>query len=472
MNTKALILFAVLLSTSAQAFIPVEDREALQVEGMSLTPFWATEYIGADLVKEDMALRSDVKRVPFSIFDIGFEKDFINNPLNINADIAKNGSRKVTAHHGTNVANIINGEGLQSVSTIVDYVQLRNVAPAIYFSSAVKELMSLENKPMVISNSVGWSGAKLVAELAQKVDQERIVWVLAAGNEYPEAMDPIENEASVVLVGSYSPFGQQTIYSQESNKLAILAPADEYMASTDGKGVKGTFGATSGATPLVSATIANAKSIMPSLNREQAVTLIKKTAIRSLSFYYRENKTALLNSYKFFNAVSEIKETCDTDLLCIDKEINNFQDLKHKKFHKNTIAKEYCSGASSVMTTKALNNLRRDFLQSPEDKKLTDLLSCVYKKAGYDLNADYYENVNLTYTNPRALQEKIKARANQAILNDYQNSSALRDVELLDENFLNLLLEISSSDAGIGRAWAKIFLERVEQTSRVNLKVL
>lgn len=469
MSIKGLLFATTLLATSAQAFIQIEDRAALQVEGMSLTPFWATEYIGADLVKEDMAKRNDVNRVPVSIFDIGFEKEYINNTLNIEADIAKNGRRKVTAHHGTNVANIINGEGLQSVSDVVDYVQLRNVSPAIYYASVVKELMSLEKRPMVISNSVGWTGASLVQDLARKVDEAGIVWVLAAGNEYPEVMDKVESEAPVVLVGSYSPFGQQTIYSQESGALAILAPADEYMASTDGKGVKGTFGATSGATPLVSATIANAKSIMPSLNRTQATILLKKTAIRSLNFYYRKNKTALLNSYKFFNAVSEIKETCGEDLGCIDREINSFQDLKNKKFHNNTTAKEYCSGASDIMTTKALNDLRRDYLQSPENKKLTDLLSCVYKKAGYDLNADYYENINLTYTNPRALQEKIRARASLALVNNYQNSSSLRDVELLDKNFSTLLLEISHSDEGIGAAWAKTFLERVENISPITL---
>lgn len=469
MSIKVFVLATTFLATTAQAFIQVEDRTALQVEGMSLTPFWATEYIGADLVKEEMGQRHDVNRVPVSIFDVGFEKDHLNNPLKIEVDFAKNGRRKVKGHHGTSVANIINGDGLQSVSDVVDYVQLRNVSPAIYYASVVKELMNLETRPMVISNSVGWTGANLVKDLAKNVDQAGIVWVLAAGNEYPEAMNPVESEAPVLIVGSYSPFGQQTIYSQESSTLAILAPADEYMASIDGDGNQVTFGATSGATPLVSGTIANAKAIMPSLNRTQATILLKKTAIRSLNFYYRENKTGLLNAYKFFSAVSEIKATCGSDLECIDKEINSFTDLKNKVTHLHSVAKEYCSG-SNFMTRKALDELRKDYLKSPEDESLSTLLSCVYRKAGFSLNADYYENVYLTYYNPGALQDKIKTRASLALINNYQNSSALRDVELLDENFATLLKDIAESDSGIGANVANTLLERVGETSRVTIK--
>lgn len=467
MGFKVLLLSA-LFSVTAHGFIQMEDRAAVLVEGELLTPFWATEYIGADLVKAEMNQRHDIERVPFAIYDTGFEEDFVNNSLGIQVDVAKNGRRKIIGHHGTNVANIINGEGLQSVSDVVDYVQLKNVSPAVFYFSAVREIKSLSKKPMVISNSVGWSGSSL-QELPRYVDDLGIVWVLASGNEYPEEMSKGESEAPVVLVGSYSPSGQQTIYSQESKNLAILAPADEYMAATDGKGQKVMFGATSGATPLVSATIANAKSIMPSLNRTQAISLIKKTAIRSLNFYYRENKTGLFNAYKFFSAVSEIKEVCQTDLECIEREIQSFKDLKTKVVREHKTAREYCSGQEKSMTNEALNELRKDFLRSPQNSQLSMLLSCIYKKAGYLANAHYYENINLIYHNPRGLQEKIRNKALLAIRHDYKNSSSLRDLELLEDNFSNVLEKIIESGEGVDPYTAKSLLKRFNETPKVLL---
>lgn len=459
---KTLISITLLLSLSSHSFVSMEDREAINVEGLRLSPFWATEFVGADLVKKKIKQRKDAMRVPFSIFDIGFEKDHIKRTIDINVDQAMNGHRRVTGNHGTSVANVINGAGLQSTTDIVDYVQLAKVSPAVFYFGAISALKKLEIKPMIISNSVGWSSEE-VAKLAKEVDEMGIVWVLAAGNDYPEKMVDFESRAPVIKVGSYSPFGLQTIYSQESSELTIMAPGDEYLASIDGKGHKTLFGATSGATPIVSGTIANVKAILPSLTRIQVEKLIKKTAIRSLNFYYREIKTGLFNGFKFFMAATVIKDKCESDLDCIDYEIENFKDVSflEKRDHEQAI--KYCSYESDTFSKDGLDSLREDFLLNPSDEKLPLLLSCVYQRAGLSLNAKFYKNIYLIYHDPKKMMKEIGEQANAAIEKGYGLSSSLRDIELYNEVTFELLEEVVQNDKGIGAYHAKEILERAKR---------
>jgi hypothetical protein len=97
------------------------------------------------------------------------------------------------------------------------------------------------------------------------------------------------------------------------------------------------------------------------------------------------------------------------------------------------------------------------------------LLSCVYKKAGYLANADYYENIGLIYHNPRGLQEKIRKKALLAIRHDYKNSSSLRDLELLEDDFSSVLEKIIESGEGMDVYTAKSLLKRFNETPKVLL---
>lgn len=459
------LLISLLLLQTAMSYADGknEDRQVLEVEGMRLSPFWAQEYIGADLVKKKMRNRHDLERIPFAIFDVGFEEQFVNRTLDIPVDFGMNGRRRITAHHGTSVANNINGHGHMGVSEIVDYVQLAKVSPSVFYFGAVSSLKRLEVRPMIISNSVGWSG-DLIKDLASEIDDMGIIWVLAAGNDYPSEMAVYEREAPVIKVGSYSPFGQQTIYSQESEQLTIMAPADEYLASLDGKGEKVLFGATSGATPLVSGMIANVKSLIPSLTRLQIEKLIQKTAIKSINFHYRKIKTGLFNGLKFYEAVSLIKSKCGIENdSCVEGEIEKLNDDTFSQRYSHENADRFCSGDRGDLSDQELDKLREDVMLKPSDKILPRLLACVYNKMDLTLNGDYYENIYLTYHNPEKLMKKITQRAKNAAISKFENSSSLRDVELFDEEMIDLLNDIALKDYGIGSYRAKELLERITQ---------
>lgn len=451
-----------------QAFVEIEDRKPLEFEGGKLTPFWAQEYIGSDLVKEDMRKRNDLEIVPFSILDAGFEKKHINLKNDIEVDRAFSGSRPMRGDHGTSVAALINGPGMMSVSENIDYVQLRRVSPSIFYYSAVREVKEMANKPWVISNSMGWTSPE-VLPLALEVDALGIIWVMAAGNDHPKKIVEHERVAPVISVGSYSPRGLQTLTSQSSDQLDILAPADQYQASINGAGEPELFGETSGATPLVSGTIANMKSLLPGLTRYQVEYILKKTAFPSFHrLYTKDNQTGLLNSYKAYKVAERLKERCERKSDCVDQEILK-SDLYDFKIPLSERMKALCE-TKEVLSEKEMKDLRRNHFLG-QSTQAARALGCAYRNEGFNINADYYFNLVLIQTNPKALQEKVQALASEAVLKGYRDSSALRDLEILDARFEASLKKIlaEKDESGIGKYRAGLLLEVFQKASKVQL---
>lgn len=452
----------------AQAFVELENRKPLDFEGGKLTPFWAQEYIGADLVKEDMRKRHDVAIVPFSIFDAGFEKKHINLRNDIEVDRAFSGSRPMRGDHGTSVAALVNGHGMVSVSENIDYVQLRRVSPAIFYGSAIREIREMVDKPWVISNSMGWTNPDIL-QLAQEMDELGIIWVMAAGNDHPKKIVEHERWAPVVSVGSYSPRGLQTLSSQESDQLDILAPADQFQASINGAGEPELFGETSGATPLVSGTIANMKSLIPSLTRSQAEHVLKATAFRSFhSLYSKDNQTGLLNSYKAYKVAERLKAQCGSNHSCLEENLRK-PDLYDFKVSLASKYKALCE-THETLSAEEMKELRRTHFLG-QGVEATQVLGCAYRNEGYNINADYYFNLVLIQTNPRALQEKIQKLASDAVIKGYFESAALRDPEILDEHFAKSLSIILSckEESGVGKYRAGHLLEAFEGVSQIQV---
>ncbi|MEK2688435.1 S8/S53 family peptidase [Bdellovibrio sp. GT3] len=466
---KLLLTLTVFTTTWAHAFVELEARQPLEVEGGILSPFWAQEYVGADLVKEDLRKIPGLQAVPFSILDNGFEKQHINLTREISFDIEADRGRKLTANHGTNVANIINGPGMISMSELVDYVQLRKVYPGAFYINAINEISTLPTPPQVISNSMGWPDGR-ITEMAKEMDAKGIIWVFAAGNDHPEAIDDFERTSAVISVGSYSPRGLQTVYSQESIELDILAPADDYQASINGRGEQGLFGATSGATPMVAGTIANLKALLPTLNRQQAELLLKRTALRSFhQLYSKTNKTGLLNSYKAVQVAMRIRLACHSDAECVRKEIDNKLNYRFAEVAMSPLTLQVCTDSSLKLAKDDMQTLRKNFFLNPQDTRFAKLLSCAYRNEGYSINSDYYDTQSLISSHPEMVQLKIQKQAIQAVTHDYTNSSALRDLELLDESFTQALQQALQTQTGMPSYNVEQYLERLKQVQAIKL---
>ncbi|UYL07792.1 S8/S53 family peptidase [Bdellovibrio sp. SKB1291214] len=470
LNLRRLVApLILLLSSVAHSFVELEDRQPLDVEGGRLTPYWAQEYIGADLVKEELRRISDLKPVPFAIYDGGFEKQYIHLLRDIPVDREEDRGRKMRANHGTKVANLINGRGMISVSELVDYVQLRRVNPGAFYFQAIEEISKLQNPPMIISNSMGWPGEKVTA-LAEKLDHQGLIWVLAGGNNHPEPVESYEQTPHVIIAGSYSPRGLQTIYSQESKELDILAPSDDYLASINASGEADLFGATSGAAPLISGTIANLKALLPSLNRAQADLLLKRTAHPSLHRLYSNiNHAGLLNSYKAVRVAMKVRELCDSEASCVAKELESKRNFTFPPLAMSDAIKSVCNNPTQVLNKEDTETLRKNFLLNSEKVEYSKMLACAYRNEGYSINADYYENMALIRTSPAKLQDKIRIQAGEAVIHNYSESAALRDLNLLDANFKKALQTAIKQDTGLGRFNAEIYLNRLKSIKPIQL---
>ncbi|WP_413557352.1 S8/S53 family peptidase [Bdellovibrio sp. HCB209] len=466
-KARALFTSLILLASSlAHAFVELEARKPLDVEGSKLSPYWAQEYVGADLAKEELRQIPGLTPVPFAVYDGGFEKAYVNLIHDIPVDQEQDRGRRMRANHGTKVVNIINGPGMISVSELVDYVQLRRTSPGAFYFGAIEDISKLPVAPQIISNSMGWPGER-ITELTKMLDEHGLIWVLAAGNDHPTPIADYEVTPHVISVGSYSPRGLQTIYSQESKELDILAPADGYQASINGSGEADTFGATSGATPMVSGTIANMKALLPSLNRAEAETILKRTAIRSFnSLYSKVNHAKLLNSYKAVRVAMNLRAVCGQNVTCLSKEINNPKNYQFSALPLSSEAENICTNSKSVLNKEDMVALRKNALLNPAHVKFNQLLSCAHRNEGYSINADYFENLVLIYKAPRVLQNKIRQQAAEAVLKDYSESASLRDLELLDDSFKEALTKAIKADIGIGRFNAQNYLERFAKAPR------
>ena len=380
LRKAALILGLVVIAVGAQ-----ELPAPVKILGKRLTPLWAQEYIGADLIKEELATL-DTQKIDVAIFDLGFEEEHINLTEEIEVPEQLNGHRKVTAHHGTAVVNIFNGPfGITEQMNLMSLVR-------VYYESSYRSFwnkyLEQERIPKVVSNSVGWRSDE-VPEVVEKAYRRGTLWFLASGNDHPQEVRKRERESKAILIGSFAPSGLTTMDTQLHESLLALAPANEELAAIDGNGETFFFGATSGATPMVAATVVNIASILPTLTREQLFKIVKKT-----NFPSAENKLGqtempgLFNGYKAFKVARRLVQLCpDKSASCVDQQLN---DETIFEFEVNrVIACHEIIFKSKSKQDELLKEMRRGaFLGSKQQAKN---LSCAYKLLGFPKNAEYFE---------------------------------------------------------------------------------
>lgn len=126
---------------------------------------------------------------------------------------------------------------------------------------------------------------------------------MSAGNNHPFPLRASKAQASreidAVVVGSIAPDGQRSGFSQQGREVHVSAPADYYMSSVDRNGNYAKFGGTSGATPLVTGSLAGFEWLSGYHPiAAEAKLLLEKTAIPTLS----ANKDPRMNGVGMLNA--------------------------------------------------------------------------------------------------------------------------------------------------------------------------
>ena len=478
---KKIVIGLIVSQFSYAASCKLVDNQGLdpyEMGGKKLSVFWSQEYAGTDLVREEMKLIDSGNDVDFAIYDSGFEKEYINLKSEIDVDIKYSGRGKLTGHHGTSVANIINGKAPYGVSDRVNYIALKNVKLTSTYRQEFKKYEKANSYPKIISNSYGWSKSQDIKDISLRADELGILWFLAAGNDYPMAIADVEDTSGTILIGSYAPSGLQSSFSQVSKNVAVLAPADDMQATIDGKGLHSEFGGTSGATPLVSGTAANIVSLLPMIDRTEFIKLLKISSLKSYEQAHNiENNPGLFNAYKAVHIARKISLICET-LECIRVELDNEDNRIFEAIETDLSISEILSDESDCSKRKkALKNIRRNSLLLNSKSSWTKLKT-VYEALGYSKNAEFYENMAEAFIPSKELKKRMEDNAIALLKQDRYFDSYMRYQESFGYKYQFAVASLLVNDTSLSGYWLSEYLmrfkdnldQRVEDYLKASLK--
>ena len=224
------------------------------------------------------------------------------------------------------------------------------------------------------------------------------IQIEAIGNNWRARLPEHEIKASrnfqTILVGSLSPFGLESWFSQQTEKAHILSPADDYLMSPDSQGLDRPFGFTSGAAPLVTGALAGfewAAGYHPTIYESRI--LLKETALPTLSMIqnlgnnqraqkeegaFSEEGPGLLNAYKLGAVGHRLREKClgpqeNGDPFCFSREIRNPETYHFPLFGplEESYLMEDLSLTFPKLSSCRLFSSRKELAKSPEGESLS-----------------------------------------------------------------------------------------------------
>ncbi len=393
-------------------FIPKawRSQNAPPLMNGQLSPFWAQEYTGAILARDFVkSFPLDQLSIPkVGVVDLGFIPwDIDQNRLA--EKLAKrmdkvNFSHSSGTYHGQSVAQIILGSSPLGFSEIGD---LDIVSPLDDGRSAdelmgnAAALMSQSADLINISMEMGGNGDVAYKAINDAAKNGKI-FVLAIGNSFPFDASSNQKNTTAIRVGSLSPIGNASWFSNESTSIDILAPSDAYVLSVasknDGKTLA-RFGGTSGAAPQVTGSIANVLALVPKLTIEDLKTLLKATALKTLNADERiqRNGAGTLNAYKLVRVAALMKQD-KIHALAPDARRVAILQIAGQDF-----SKEFSDSAQLVEQELLDENIHCDrrkarysevqkrFLLS-ESPHMAHALSKFYRQLGYSVNSLFYDS--------------------------------------------------------------------------------
>ena len=246
------------------------------------------------------------------------------------------------------------------------------------------------------------------------------VIVTAAGNDHPDIRGPsgqryieetkaqASEDFGLIVVGSIDPFRERSVFSQEGRvkgEVDIMAPSD-YSIISGQQQEPCLFSGTSGATPLVTASLAGFEWLSgyhPTV--EEAEALLKKTAIPYLFSKDSDDGTSgvgIVNAYKLGRVAQKLKIQCKkNDRSCFKNAIQEDQTYQFDRDPElsSAIARAFpeCAvcgshplktGAATCNTKRdVFTRLRKETFLHPEDRELWDTLACVYGSSDFKKTA-------------------------------------------------------------------------------------
>ena len=400
-----------------------------------LSDYWAQELIGADLLKD--LIKKEGGTLPPKLRVAVFDSHH--------------------GHHMDHVAHLISDEGPHAVLPKLDDEQLDHFTtnyPGDWLEAA--EQIKRQNQHLhFINNSMGWVGSRDIYDAVDYLSPPAIV-VTGSGNE-SEPLSSVKVDAStglgVIAVGSFSPHGFVSNFSNYGEEVHILAPSDHWITSTGKEGEYERFSGTSGATPLVTGSLAGFEWLSGyHPTPQEAKILLERTAFPTLHIHERPkvNGVGLVNAYKLGKVGQKLKEKCKNDVSCFKKEIS-----KDENYHFNLNTEKLKENLNRTFPSCAGNNedsirasqnatsscekkgevfaeLRKTVLLHPtctkhsgsthtsrnsesecnnkDIKEFLGILSCIYRKGGFSKNAEGLDNLALAFNSTDQIRLFVKEK--------------------------------------------------------------
>ena len=371
-----------------------------------LSDYWAQELIGSDFMREELEKSPPPERDNWiAVFD------------------------SIKGNHYIMVQNLISGGQPHAVLPekkmfFVDIHRKKNGMNP--YKEALSYVERLEEPPHYINNSMTWAENKETYEIFEKLSSSRSIIVSSSGNDFSDPLEKMKIKASknfdLILVGSFSPDGFVSGFSQSGEEVFILAPSDDWITSAGKKGELRGFSGTSGAAPLVTGSLAGFEWLSGyHPTAKEAKILLEKTAIPTLHSLERPrvNGAGLLNAYKIGEVAKRLREKCRENNSCFQEEIlkdENYlfdkdetliEDLK-EAFPSCLDILEPPPASACEDKKELFNRLRRETLLNPTKESLS-VLSCIYKSAGFLGNAITINHLRIALEPEEGLRDHMKS---------------------------------------------------------------
>jgi hypothetical protein len=396
---------------------PASARRApLSPDGYGkLTPNWAQEEVGSDLATEllDSYERrhpaQPTQAVPIGIIDVGMYPSamppgkFISTAAACASAPASCRPPLGGADHGTSAANLVVSDPPIGTGTRARISRASSIGGTADLVAAVDSMSTGDQPPKLVNMSMGCvdTNCSQLAPASLATLAQRSILVQAAGNDYPKPLDVMTANVPGIKVGSVTPNGLVSAFSQDGDALTISAPSDEAIQTIvpgSGKppsGKVGTFSGTSGSAPVVTGALSNVLSLLPDLTLEEAGALLRKTAIRTSGFKpdVASSGAGSLNAYQLAAVAERLKEggwPANRARILSDASLYSFSQ------EANAAAKESVAAldgnvVSCEQRKHAIAAARKAYFLDPTNKTAVSVLSQLYRASGYESQAQFIE---------------------------------------------------------------------------------
>ncbi len=420
-----------------------------------LPTLWSQQLIGSDLSREFVASLSDSSKVRIANVD--------QYPVmeQFTGKVAEDFDRKILGkpifsddgRHATAVLNLLAGKRPYGISenTVIsqayylnksfDSVQSLTNFEMAFFDLAQKknEVVNIEIQTQCELNQcddyLHSKNSEQLITLVNKAAKNSLI-IMPSGNFYPDGQkEDKSSQLNAILVGNLNPYGMINHDSNEGDGVVIAAPAAHSQATIGPEGHMNDFGGTSGATPMVSAALADAKSILGELSLEQAKVLLRKTAVSTPNSWQNPqvNGAGMLNAFKLMKVAVKLKNNgwpINAENLLQDESNFNFNDEAVIKLEK---AKQLLKTGNCEESKRGFNFLRESFFLNQSSESV-ELLISIYSNLGYEKIAQFYRNLDREEF--KAFVDKSINRENESTLSidSHDAKSIRRAIKQLDIN--------------------------------------